>query len=211
MRPCLSRRAILTLSAASFAVALVALAMPASSQARQRYATATGQPCSTCHVNIATSDDRNAFGRAFGAIPTHSTDPAGAYAQLTGSAAPAPAQPGSPSAAPAFRLGFAALAAQIPSIVGVPLEDEHYAANGDSQQRTTTGLMVWRKADNWTAFTNGYMTWVNGPFGIQQRSNADRFPWEADDRGGSAPRDRGEEDDRGDRNDTDRLRNGWEA
>jgi len=39
--------------------------------------------------------------------------------------------------------------------------------------------MVWRKADNWTAYTNGYMTWINGPNGIQSRLNTDRFDWEA--------------------------------
>ena len=78
-----------------------------------------------------------------------------------------------------FRLGFKALADQIPDVAGVPLENEHYGANGDSLQQTSTGLMVWRKADNWTAFTNGSTTWVNGPNGIQSRSNSARFPWES--------------------------------
>lgn len=77
-----------------------------------------------------------------------------------------------------FRLGFATLASMIPVVVGQPLESEHYGANGDSLQRTTTGLMVWRKADNWTAFTNGYQTWVNGPLGLQVRLNTERFTWE---------------------------------
>jgi hypothetical protein len=40
------------------------------------------------------------------------------------------------------------------------------------------GLLVWRKADNWTAFTDGYRTWINGPAGIQQRLNTQRFSWE---------------------------------
>ena len=78
-----------------------------------------------------------------------------------------------------FKLGFKALADQIPNVVGVPLESEHYGPNGDSLQETSNGLMVWRKADNWTAFTNGSWTWVNGPNGIQDRSNDVRFPWEA--------------------------------
>ena len=79
----------------------------------------------------------------------------------------------------AFHLGFKALADQIPTVVGQPLQNEHYGANGDSLQQTTNGLLVWRKADNWTAFTNGSMTWVNGPYGIQERPNDARFPWEA--------------------------------
>jgi len=85
-----------------------------------------------------------------------------------------------------FKLGFEALADQIPDVVGRPLEEEHYAPNGDSLQQTNTGLMVWRKADNWTAFTNGTTTWINGPYGIQTRLNNVQFPWEAD--GRVAPR-----------------------
>ncbi|HEX2988147.1 MAG TPA: hypothetical protein VHS06_08255, partial [Chloroflexota bacterium] len=77
-----------------------------------------------------------------------------------------------------FRLGFKALADQISEVAGQPLENEHYAANGDSLQKTTTGLMVWRKADNWTAFTDGNTTWINGPEGMQSRSNGERFGWE---------------------------------
>ena len=46
-------------------------------------------------------------------------------------------------------------------------------------QQTTTGLIVWRKADNWTAFTNGSRTWINGPAGVQDRANDEGFPWEA--------------------------------
>lgn len=80
---------------------------------------------------------------------------------------------------PEFKLGFKALADQIPSVVGEPIENEHWGANGDSLQTTTTGLMVWRKADNWTAFTNGARTWLNGPFGVQDRANLERFDWEA--------------------------------
>lgn len=80
---------------------------------------------------------------------------------------------------PQFVLGFKVLHDMIPDIVGQPLENEHYnPLNGDSLQGTTNGLLVWRKADNFTAFTDGTTTWVNGPFGLQSRPNADRFPWE---------------------------------
>src|SRR5690242_18416857 len=79
---------------------------------------------------------------------------------------------------PEFRLGFMALADQIPDVAGQPLENEHYGANGDSLQQTTKGLMVWRKADNWTAFTNGSQTWINGPNGLESRLNTERLPWE---------------------------------
>lgn len=82
--------------------------------------------------------------------------------------------------APEFKLGFKILADQIPDVAGTPLENEHWGANGDSLQLTSTGLMVWRKADNWTAFTNGSVTWINGPHGVQSRYNHQRFEWEQD-------------------------------
>ncbi len=78
-----------------------------------------------------------------------------------------------------YQLGFAALYDRIPTIVGDCLDNEAYAANGDSVQHTTGGLLVWRKSDNWTAFTDGYRTWVAGPYGLQERLNSQRFPWEA--------------------------------
>lgn len=80
-----------------------------------------------------------------------------------------------------FVLGFATLANTIPQQVGQCADSEsHNIANGDALQHTNTGgLMVWRKGDNWTAFTDGYHTWINGPTGLQERLNTDRFPWEA--------------------------------
>jgi hypothetical protein len=79
-----------------------------------------------------------------------------------------------------FRLGFAALRDLIPDVVGECLEDERFnMANGNAEQRTTGGLLVWRKADNWTAFTDGTTTWINGPDGLASRANdGPLFPWE---------------------------------
>ena len=77
-----------------------------------------------------------------------------------------------------FRLGFKTLADLIPDVVGLPVENERYAANGDAVQATTSGLLVWRKADNVTAFTDGSTTWLNGPLGLQHRPNTQRFNWE---------------------------------
>jgi len=83
-----------------------------------------------------------------------------------------------------FQLGFATLAGLLPQQVGACLDDEgHNPVNGDGLQHTVNGLLVWRKADNWTAFTDGYRTWINGPDGIQQRLNTMRFPWEANPEG----------------------------
>jgi glycine cleavage system H protein len=79
-----------------------------------------------------------------------------------------------------YVLGFKGLHNLIPDRVGDCLADEHHnPANGDGLQETTGGLLVWRKHDNWTAFTDGYHTWINGPFGLQERLNTQRFSWEA--------------------------------
>jgi Domain of unknown function (DUF4232) len=83
-----------------------------------------------------------------------------------------------------FVLGFATLHDAIPQIVGSCLENEHHdAQSGDALQATTGGLLVWRKVDNWTAFTDGNRTWVQGPFGLQSRLNTQRFWWEANPEG----------------------------
>jgi hypothetical protein len=88
--------------------------------------------------------------------------------------------PAHPALACGFVLGFARLRGLLgPELVGDCLEEEHHnPANGDALQRTTGGLLVWRKGDNWTAFTDGYRTWVDGPLGLQRRLNTDRFAWE---------------------------------
>lgn len=89
-----------------------------------------------------------------------------------------------------FVLGFAALRDMVGTQkVGDCLEDEHFnLGNGNAEQRTTGGLLVWRKVDNFTAFTDGGTTWVNGPNGLQSRPNNERFSWERDPVGASATR-----------------------
>ena len=85
-----------------------------------------------------------------------------------------------------FKLGFRAvrdmiLASEGRDVVGGCLEDERFEpSTGNSQQRTAGGLLVWRKADNWTAFTDGATTWLNGPEGLASRPNVGPpFAWEA--------------------------------
>ena len=78
-----------------------------------------------------------------------------------------------------FVLGFQSLHAMIPDTVGDCVENEqHHPGDGVTLQRTTHGLLVWEKATNHTAFTDGYHTWVVGPYGLQQRLNTERFDWE---------------------------------
>jgi hypothetical protein len=78
-----------------------------------------------------------------------------------------------------FQQGFAGLAQSMGGAVGSCLENEYFnPLNGNAEQHTTTGLLYWRKADGTTAFTNGYETWLNGPYGLQVRLNTERYDWE---------------------------------
>ena len=78
-----------------------------------------------------------------------------------------------------FVLGFAELRQAIgPDKVGECIEDQYFDGDGDGHQLTTNGELVWRKADNRSAFTDGATTWMIGPNGLQSRSNEDRFAWE---------------------------------
>ena len=81
-----------------------------------------------------------------------------------------------------FVLGFAALRESLGAQkVGTCLENARFNdENGNAEPRTSGGLLVWRKVDNFTAFTDGGTTWIAGPNGIQSRPNADRFSWERD-------------------------------
>jgi hypothetical protein len=79
-----------------------------------------------------------------------------------------------------YILGFLALYQLIPDVMGPCVSNETPSPNGDSIQQTANGTAVYRAADNWTAFTDGNRTWINGPMGIQSRLNTERFSWEAD-------------------------------
>lgn len=78
--------------------------------------------------------------------------------------------------------GFAELRALVgEQKIGACLENERFnLENGNAEQRTTGGLLVWRKIDNFTAFTDGGTTWINGPNGLQSRPNSERLAWELD-------------------------------
>ncbi len=83
-----------------------------------------------------------------------------------------------------FVLGFAAIKTLITlsegeNRVGACLENESFdPSTGEATQRTDGGLLTWRKVDNWTAFSDGQRTWVNGPYGLQSRPDGDLLSWE---------------------------------
>ena len=85
-----------------------------------------------------------------------------------------------------FVFGFKVLHDLVPQVVGDCIIDEQFnPSSGFATQQTAGvdgrgGLLVWRKVDGATAYTDGYRTWVLGPQGLQQRLNSERFSWERD-------------------------------
>jgi hypothetical protein len=80
-----------------------------------------------------------------------------------------------------YTLGFQNLHDAIPDVIGDCAGDLNYdPTTGDALQMTQNGMLVWRKFDNFTAFTNGFQTWIMGPFGLETRLNTELFPWEQD-------------------------------
>ena len=79
-----------------------------------------------------------------------------------------------------FVLGFARLRELVGAdVLGPCLDDQRTVLNGNAEQRTANGLLVWRMSDNWIAFTDGQYTWIEGPDGLERRSNAERLAWES--------------------------------
>jgi len=74
-----------------------------------------------------------------------------------------------------------------PSLVGECVEDALFAADADATQRTTNGKLIWRRADERAAFTDGADTWLDGPNGIVRRHSHERYAWEPDEAAGPRP------------------------
>jgi hypothetical protein len=95
---------------------------------------------------------------------------AGVVAALRGAPSPGPCQ---------FVMGFKQLRDKLGPAAGDCVENEHPdAQSGDTVQKTTRGMFVWRKSDQVTTYTDGQRTWIDGPYGVQQRGNNERFKWE---------------------------------
>jgi hypothetical protein len=66
-----------------------------------------------------------------------------------------------PGQQPTFAREVADLKQQLGNAMGAPLECEHaVAANGDTIQQTTTGLVIYRAATNTVIFTDGWRHWA---------------------------------------------------
>lgn len=79
---------LLTLTVAAYVSVSAMLASVPAALATSSYADATGQRCASCHVGQPSQAVLTADGQRFAAIPTHRTDPAGAWAIVVGSGAP---------------------------------------------------------------------------------------------------------------------------
>lgn len=96
----ISERTVILVATAVVAAAIAMATQSTLVAALPQYATATGQPCATCHVNPAGGGTLTARGQAFAAVPTHASNPSAAFAQSDPAPAPAPA-PSAPAPAPA--------------------------------------------------------------------------------------------------------------
>jgi phosphohistidine phosphatase SixA len=81
-----------------------------------------------------------------------------------------------------FTLGFAAMRDLLgATTVGNCVENERFlAGNGNSEQRTTNGVLSFSALDGFVRFRDRDLTWIVGPEGLVQRPNNVRFEWEGD-------------------------------
>jgi hypothetical protein len=86
---------------------------------------------------------------------------------LPAAAQPAPASFCSAGQAPKFQLGIDRLKQQLGPVMGDPVECEHAdSGDGDTLQKTTTGLAYYRKSANLSSFTTGSDHWALFPQGL---------------------------------------------
>jgi len=74
-----------------------------------------------------------------------------------------------PDQTPSFQFGFAALAQATDGVMGAPTECEHGAeqSNGDTTQKTTTGVAVYSWCTNTPSFTRGQEHWLLTTDGLE--------------------------------------------
>lgn len=81
------------------------------------------------------------------------------------------------SSSPRFVHGTATLKAAVGASLGEPLECERVVdAQGNTEQKTTTGLAYYRAQDNIAAFTNGFDHWAMTPAGAVHWTSDDLEP-----------------------------------
>lgn len=98
-------------------------------------------------------------------------------------ASPAASPVASPSAvACTFQLGFAEMRRLVgAATVGDCLEPERQIpGNGNVEQRTTNGVLVYRAIDGRVLFSNASQTWINRDGTVVTRANNQRLDWEGD-------------------------------
>jgi phosphohistidine phosphatase SixA len=103
---------------------------------------------------------------------------------ITGSlpSAPAIGQPGQALADCTFAYGFAAMVELVgPATVGECTEDERQIpGNGNAEQMTKNGRLVYRAIDGRVLFANASQTWINRDGTTVTRPENQRFEWEGD-------------------------------
>ena len=111
-------------------------------------------------LNFLPLQNKSLAAAATAATPTPVALPVVAVAKPTPVASPTPAPGVCTVARPTFVGGMAALRASLGPRMGDPLECEHSVDDqGDTQQKTTTGLAYYRSQVNVASFTTGWEHW----------------------------------------------------
>jgi hypothetical protein len=83
-----------------------------------------------------------------------------------------------PGQSPSFQFGFESLAEATGGVMGAPIECEHGAekSNGDTTQKTTTGVATYSWCTNAPGFTRGDEHWLLTADGLEHWSGASGPP-----------------------------------
>lgn len=156
---------VLALLAVALAVAAYLVFRLATGETPPEATSVSGEPAAAPAAPAATA--RPAVG------PTTGPASAGVPSPAAGSAAGAvPPVAASPAAGCAYAPELEALVRALGRpVVGDCLEAPRRAPNGNLEQRTARGLLVWNAARSMAAFTDGASTWDGCPGGPRQRAS----------------------------------------
>jgi phosphohistidine phosphatase SixA len=114
--------------------------------------------------------------------PTTATTVTASSTVASVASVPTTGQPGPAQADCSFAHGFATMSELVgPATVGACTENERQiAGNGNAEQSTTNGMLVYRAIDGRVLFSNASQTWINRDGTSITRSTNQRLEWEGD-------------------------------
>ena len=166
----------LTLAAVAAAIVLIGCRgpQPGTVTVTPAPAKATGSPAAAASPAPAASPTVGPVAAAASPAASPAAQPAAPPARVA-AASPSPV-------ACQIVLGFATMRDLVgAATVGECTENErHNPGNGNAEQRTTNGILIYRALDGRLLFSTADRTWIDGPAGLVERPNDRRFEWEGD-------------------------------